>query len=186
MSYIPPKWPIPPDVKWIGVNGYPMAYQDHGSGVPLVLVHGSFCDYRVWPDQIESFSKKHRVINVSLRHYFPEIWDGVGNDFSFAQQADDVGAFIQKLRLGKVHLLGHSRGGVVVIEVAKKHPDLIRTLTLEDASVRLELPETEENLKAAAFRANLLNVTVGSACFPRRPCSVFPRPGYCEPRLAKI
>ena len=155
VSYIPPKWPLPAEVKWIEVNGYPMAYQDHGSGVPLVLVHGSFSDYRVWPDQIDPFSKKHRTINVSLRHYFPEIWDGVGNDFSCAQHANDVCVFIQKLGLGKVHLLGHSRGGVVVIEVAKRHPDLIRTLILEDPSVRLELPETEENLKATAFRTNL-------------------------------
>ena len=90
MSYLPPKWSIPADVKWIEVNGYPMAYQDRGAGPPLVLVHGSFCDYRIWPDQLEPFSKKHRVLSVSLRHYFPELWDGVGNDFSFAQHAEDV------------------------------------------------------------------------------------------------
>jgi len=155
MSYLPPKWSIPADVKWIEVNGYPMAYQDRGAGPPLVLVHGSFCDYRIWPDQLEPFSKQHRVLNVSLRHYFPELWDGVGNDFSFAQHADDVGTFVQKLALGPVHLLGVSRGGAVVIEVVKKYPDFIRTLILADASVRLELPETEENLKATAFRLDL-------------------------------
>jgi len=52
-------------------------------------------------------------------------------------------------------LLGHSRGGLVVIEVAKKHPDLIRSLSLADVQPRLELPETEENLKALAFRSKL-------------------------------
>jgi esterase len=155
VSYIPPKWSIPSDVKWIEINGYPMAYQDSGEGHPLVLVHGSFCDYRIWPDQIGPFSRKHRVLNISLRHYFPELWDGVGHDFSFAQHADDVGTFIQKLALGPVHLLGVSRGGAVVLEVAKKYPDLIRTLILVDASARLELAETEENLKATAFRLNL-------------------------------
>lgn len=155
MSYLPPKWSIPADVKWIEVNGYPMAYQDRGTGPPLVLVHGSFCDYRIWPDQLEPFSKQHRVLSVSLRHYFPELWDGAGNDFSFAQHADDVGTFVKKLAIGPVHLLGVSRGGAVAIEVAKKYPDCIRTLILADASVRLELPETEENLKATAFRLNL-------------------------------
>lgn len=155
MSYVPPKWPMPSDVRSIEVNGYPMAYQDSGGGEPLVLVHGSFCDYRIWSHQLEAFSKKHRVLNVSLRHYFPEIWDGAGSDFSIAQHADDVGAFIQQLALGPVHLLGHSRGGAVVVEVAKKCPELIRTLILADAVVRLELPETEENLKAVAFRSKL-------------------------------
>jgi pimeloyl-ACP methyl ester carboxylesterase len=157
MSYLPPKWPIPFDVKWIDVNGYPMAYQDSGAGAPLVLVHGALCDYRLWPIQLEAFSKKHRVLNVSLRHYFPEVWDGAGNDFSFAQHAHDVGTFIQRLALGPVHLLGHSRGGLVVIEVAKKHPDLIRTLILADVQPRLELPKTEENLKALAFRSKLID-----------------------------
>jgi esterase len=155
MSYLPPKWSIPSDVKWIEINGYPMAYQDSGAGAPLVLVHGTFCDYRMWPSQLKAFSRKHRVLNVSLRHYFPELWDGVGNDFSFAQHARDVGAFIKRLAVGPVHLLGHSRGGAVVLEVAKKYPELIRTLILEDAAARLELPETEENLKAVAFRSNL-------------------------------
>jgi esterase len=155
MSYLPPKWSIPSDVKWIEINGYPMAYQDSGAGAPLVLVHGTFCDYRMWSGQLEAFSRTHRVLNVSLRHYFPELWDGVGGDFSFAQHAWDVGAFIQRLALGPVHLLGHSRGGAVVLEVAKKYPELIRTLILGDAAARLELPETEENRKAVAFRANL-------------------------------
>src|ERR1700676_716777 len=140
MPYLPPKWPIPSDVKWVEVNGYPMAYQDNGEGTPLVLVHGSFSDYRVWPAQLEPFSKKHRVLNVSLRHYFPELWDGAGNDFSIAQHADDVGKFIQNMALGPVHLLGLSRGGAVVIEVAKKFPELVRTLILSDASARLDLP----------------------------------------------
>jgi len=102
MSYLPPKWPIPSDVKWIEVNGYPMAYQDNGAGAPLVLVHGSFCDYRLWLYQLEVFSRKHRVLNVSLRHYFPELWDGKGSDFSIAQHALDVSAFIQQLALARI------------------------------------------------------------------------------------
>lgn len=155
MSYLPPKWSIPSDVKWIEVNGYPMAYQESGAGVPLVLIHGSFCDYRMWPWQLGAFSKKHRVLNVSLRHYFPELWDGAGDDFSIAQHGQDVVTFIQQLGLGPVHLLGHSRGGAVVLEVAKKYPDLIRTLILEDAAAGLERLETEENLKAVAFRSKL-------------------------------
>ena len=64
MSYLPPKWSIPSDVEWIEINGCPMAYQDSGAGAPLILVHGSLCDYRMWPGQLEAFSKKHRVLNV--------------------------------------------------------------------------------------------------------------------------
>jgi pimeloyl-ACP methyl ester carboxylesterase len=155
MSYLPPKWPFPSDVKWIAVNGYPMAYQDSGNGSPLVRVHGIFSDYRHGPHQIEPFARQHRFFRISLRHCFPEIWNGVGSDFSIVQHADDVGAFVTALGCGPVHLLGGSRGGAVAIETAKRHPAIIRSLILCDPSARLQLEETEDNKRAMAFRAKL-------------------------------
>src|SRR5208282_4139395 len=120
-------WPIPSDAKCLQVNGYAIAYRDAGKGVPLVLVHGSLTDYRVWQSNIEVFSAKHRVIAPSLRHYYPEPWDGTGGSFSVQQHAEDLAIFAKTLNLGKVHLLGWSRGGSVVVEVAKHHPETVRT-----------------------------------------------------------
>jgi hypothetical protein len=45
-----PKWSMPQGVKSIEVNGYDMAYQETGSGTPIVLVLGALNDYRVWPE----------------------------------------------------------------------------------------------------------------------------------------
>jgi pimeloyl-ACP methyl ester carboxylesterase len=81
-------WPLPEGIKSVEVNGYPMAYQESGSGTPLVLVHGSMNDYRCWNLQIPAFTAHYRVLAVSLRHYFPEPWDGQGDDFSIPQHAD--------------------------------------------------------------------------------------------------
>lgn len=150
-----PVWPLPEGVKSISVNGYEMAYQESGSGTPLVLVHGALTDYRYWYLLAPEFSKRYRVIAVSLRHYYPERWDGSADDFSYEQHAADVAAFIKKLDLGKVHLLGHSRGGGVVVNVAKTNPEVIRTLTLADASgFESLLPVTPEDQKLAAESAN--------------------------------
>jgi esterase len=80
-------WALPEGVKSIEVNGYHMAYRDEGSGVPLVLVHGAVNDYRVWAGQVPEFAEKYRVIAVSLRHYYPERWNGVGDDFSIEQHS---------------------------------------------------------------------------------------------------
>jgi pimeloyl-ACP methyl ester carboxylesterase len=83
---------------------------------------------------------------VSLRHHYPERWDGQGDDYSIEQHISDVRSFIKKMKLGRVHLLGHSRGGAVALNVAKEHPEVIRTLILEDASgLESLLPETPEN-----------------------------------------
>jgi pimeloyl-ACP methyl ester carboxylesterase len=123
-----------------------MACQDSGTGMPLVLVHGSMNDYRCWNFQIPVFAAHYRVIAVSLRHYFPEPWDGQGADFSILQHADDVAEFTRALDLGPVHLLGHSRGGAVVLNVAARHPAVIKTLILVDASgLEALLPETPES-----------------------------------------
>ena len=80
----------------INVNGYDMAYLDVGEGPPLVCVHGSLCDFRIWSSVLGPLTRKHRVIAVSLRHFFPDHWDGVGDTYSIAQHVDDVIAFIEK------------------------------------------------------------------------------------------
>ena len=77
-------WPLPEGVTSVEVNGYPMAYQERGRETPLILVHGSLNDYRYWNDQIGVFAEYHRVIAVSLRHYFPERWDGRGQTFRYS------------------------------------------------------------------------------------------------------
>ena len=139
-------WQLPPGVTTIEVNGYEMAYQETGSGTPIVLVHGMLNDYRGWSEQVPALAKQFRVIAVSLRHHYPERWDGQGDDYSIEQHIADVGSFIKKMKLGRVHLLGHSRGGAIVLNVAKEHPEVIRTLILEDASgLEALLPETPES-----------------------------------------
>src|SRR6202048_5008606 len=114
------------------VNGYDMAYLDIGKGPPLVCVHGSLCDFRIWSAVLGPLTQKHRVIAVSLRHFFPEHWDGKGDTYTIAQHVDDLIAFIEKLDAGPVDLMGHSRGGHISFRVAQQRPDLLRRLVLAE------------------------------------------------------
>jgi esterase len=149
----PPPWPLPPGIKSIEVNGYPLAYEETGVGPPLVLVHGSLGDLRVWSAQVAQLAERHRVFAISLRHYFPEPWDGRGSTFSIAQHADDVCGFVEALKLDKVHLLGHSRGGTVALVAAVRQPLAIRSLILADASGAPSLlPDTPEGRATARER----------------------------------
>ena len=120
------------------VNGYDMAYLEVGQGPPLVCVHGTLGDFRTWSAVMGPLSKKHRVIALSLRHFFPEYWDGVGDDYRMAQHVADVIAFIEKLDAGPVDLMGHSRGGHISFRAAQRRPDLLRKLVLVEPGGELD------------------------------------------------
>jgi pimeloyl-ACP methyl ester carboxylesterase len=122
----------------LSVNGYEMAYLEVGEGPPLVCVHGTLGDFRTWSAVLGPLSRKHRVISVSLRHFFPEHWDGVGDDYLMSQHVSDVIAFIERLDTGPVDLMGHSRGGHIGFRVARQRPDLLHKLVLAEPGGELD------------------------------------------------
>ena len=139
----------------LAVNGFDMAYLDVGEGRPLVCVHGSLCDVRIWSPVLGPLSKKHRVIALSLRHFFPAHWDGIGDTYSIAQHVDDVIGFIEKLDAGPVDLMGHSRGGHISFRVTQRRPDILRRLILAEPGGELDAtldPEFKPGLSPLAAR----------------------------------
>jgi esterase len=125
-------------MKYARVNDYDMAYIEVGQGRPLVCIHGSFNDFRCWSAMLGPLSREHRVIALSLRHYFPEQWDGRGGKFTIAQHVADVVGFIEGLRAGPVDLIGHSRGGHIAFRVAQQRPELLRKLILAEPGGELD------------------------------------------------
>jgi pimeloyl-ACP methyl ester carboxylesterase len=137
------------------VNGYNMAYLEVGRGPPLVCVHGSLGDFRTWSSVFGPLSKTCRVISVSLRHFFPEHWDGVGDDYSIAQHVTDLIGFIEKLDAGPVDLMGHSRGGHIAFRLAQRRPELLRKLILAEPGGEIDAtldPEFEPGPSPLAAR----------------------------------
>lgn len=129
-------------MKTLHVNGYDMAYLDIGEGRggrrPLLCVHGSLNDFRAWNPVLKPLSAGRRLIVPSLRHCFPEHWDGRGGSFSMAQHVDDVVAFIEELGAGPVDLVGHSRGGHLAFRLALARPDLVDRLVLAEPGGQLD------------------------------------------------
>ena len=152
-----PAWDLPPGVRTLSVNRYPMAFLERGAGPTVVVVHGSLQDYRYWDAQVSSLSPQFRVIAVSLRHYYPERWNGKGDDFSVEQHAKDLAEFIEQLGAGPVYLVGHSRGGRVAFDAARTRPDLIRKLVLMEATLFSLLPVPSATTTADSSRAGRRN-----------------------------
>jgi esterase len=141
------------------VNGYDMTYLEIGRGPPLVCVHGTLGDFRTWSAVFGPLSKKHRVISLSLRRFFPEHWNGVGNDFLMAQHVADVIAFLEKLDAGPVDLMGHSRGGHIAFRVAEQRPELLRRLILAEPGGELDQSLDPAAIPGPSQRASRIAVS---------------------------
>jgi esterase len=147
----------------LAVNGYDMAYLEIGEGRPLVCVHGTLGDFRTWSPVMGPLSKRQRVISVSLRHFFPEHWDGVGDDYRMAHHVADVIGFIEKRGHGPVDLMGHSRGGHIAFRVAQQRPELLRKLVLAEPGGELDitLDPTAATTGSSRFAASAAKVADG-------------------------
>jgi pimeloyl-ACP methyl ester carboxylesterase len=119
----------------MNVNGVSLKYLEQGQGTPVVFVHGSNSDHRIWEPEREVIAQRYRFIAVSQRYFGTDPWPDDGTKFSVATHADDLAAFIRELKAGPVNLVGWSYSGPVIFAVAVRHPELIRSLFLFEPSV---------------------------------------------------
>lgn len=127
-------------LKQVKLNDAVFNYTDKGTGDPVVFIHGGLEDYRTWDAQIDTFSRNHRIITYSRRFNFPNTNTKKLKGFSAKTEAEDLAAFITQLKLGPVHLVGHSYGGLIALFLTRQHPELVRTLTLSEPALISWLP----------------------------------------------
>jgi pimeloyl-ACP methyl ester carboxylesterase len=126
--------------KKVEVNGVHLQYLEDGSGEPVVFVHGTPSDLRIWEPVREEIAKRYQFIAYTQRYFGTEPWPDEGKNFSIATLADDLAKFIKALNAGPVHLVGWSFGGLVAATAAVNDPSLIRSLILYEATVISVLP----------------------------------------------
>ncbi|PZF98001.1 alpha/beta fold hydrolase [Micromonospora deserti] len=114
----------------IEVNGALLAYDDAGSGSPVVLLHAGIADRRMWREQVGVLAARHRVIAVDLRGY----GDSELPPTPFAHH-DDVVGLLDALGLPRAALAGCSFGGAVAIDTALAHPERVTALALFGTAV---------------------------------------------------
>ena len=116
----------------VRVNGVALHYMERGTGIPVIFVHGALDDYRMWEAQIESFSQAYHVIAYSRRYNYPNDNPDIDPDHSAIVEAEDLAALIKKLKLKRVHIIGHSYGALTALFLAVRHPELVRTLVVAE------------------------------------------------------
>lgn len=165
-------------VKTATRDGVKLAYLDVGSGEPaLVFVHGWCSDHTFWPDQIPEFSQRHRVVAVDLRGLGES--DKPAEDSSIDQFSDDVAWLCNEIGLQKPVIVGHSMGGLIALDIARKYPELPRALVFNDA-VMMPVPEqrqplvstTLEGLRSPAYKDVASNFIRGFLFGPESPTAL--------------
>jgi non-heme chloroperoxidase len=119
----------------IRVRGIELHYIEQGQGEPLILLHGGQGDYRSWEPQMEVLSPQYRVISYSRRYNYPNNNPFTAKYHSAYTEADDLAAFIRKLKLGRVHLVGTSIGAFTALVLAVRHPEMVRSLALAEPPI---------------------------------------------------
>jgi pimeloyl-ACP methyl ester carboxylesterase len=110
------------------VNGLKMYYEIHGRGDPLVLLHGGVMGSEGFGPNIEALAKTRQVIAVHLQGHGNT--RDIARPFRYEQLADDVAGLAAKLKLKQVDVLGWSFGGGTAIQLAIRHPSLVRKLVV--------------------------------------------------------
>ena len=125
----------PSAVKYMPANGAQLPYVEQGQGAPVVFVHGALSDHRTWQRQREAVSSRYRAISYTQRYFGNEAWDKGGPKFGVQTHSDDLAAFIRGLNAGPVHLVAWSYGGHIVLNVALKSPELVKSAFVFEPAV---------------------------------------------------
>jgi pimeloyl-ACP methyl ester carboxylesterase len=122
----------PPQTGYAPVNGLEIYYEIHGTGQPLVLLHGAYMTIGTMGEIVPELAKTRQVIAVELQGHGRTA--DIDRPLSYEQMADDVAALLRHLEIEEADVFGYSMGGGVALQVAIRHPEVVRKLVAASSS----------------------------------------------------
>jgi pimeloyl-ACP methyl ester carboxylesterase len=116
--------------EYASVGDLKMYYEIHGTGRPLVLLHGAFMSATIYP----ALAENSQVIAVDLQGHGRTA--DIDRPLTFEQMADDVAALLKQLKIDQTDVFGYSLGGKVGLALAIRHPKLVRRLAIYGATYK--------------------------------------------------
>src|SRR6266536_5672473 len=127
-----------PEAKGTGeyaeVNGINLYYETHGTGRPLILLHGGFGSGEMFGPILPALSERHQVITVDLQGHGRTA--DIDRPIDGRLMAGDIAALIDHLGLERPGLVGYSLGGGVAFFTAVNHPQKVGKLVMASANIR--------------------------------------------------
>jgi pimeloyl-ACP methyl ester carboxylesterase len=121
-------------VTYADVNGIKLHYEIHGSGRPLVLLHGGLGATEMFGPNLPALAKDRQIIGVDLQGHgrTPDI----DRPLSAELMAGDIAGLIEHLKLERPDVMGYSLGGGVAIFLAARDPELVGRLVIVSTPFR--------------------------------------------------
>lgn len=127
--------------RYASVNGLRMYYEIHGTGQPLLLLHGAFLTVEAWGKLLPALAQSRQVIAVELQGHGHTA--DVDRPLTFGQMAEDAAALLRELKVERTDVYGYSMGGTVALALAARHPGLVRKLIVHGSFYNKEGWEPE-------------------------------------------
>jgi pimeloyl-ACP methyl ester carboxylesterase len=118
------------------VNGLDMYYEIHGSGPPLILLHGAYMTIDGMGPLVQGLARTRQVVAVEQQGHGRTA--DVDREITLANQAGDVVGVLDHLGLERADVLGYSWGGYVALETAVRHPGRVDRLVLGAVNTRAD------------------------------------------------
>jgi pimeloyl-ACP methyl ester carboxylesterase len=169
--------------KYAEVNGINLYYETHGSGRPLILLHGGLGSGEMFGPVLPQLAERHQVIAVDLQGHGRTA--DIDRPIDIRLMAGDIAALIDHLRLDKPDLVGYSLGGGVALQTAAQYPAKVRRLVMVSANVRTDAIYAEmraQQGQVSAAAAEFMKETPMYQLYQR----VAPRPEDFPRLLTKI
>ena len=116
------------------VNGINLYYESHGTGRPMILLHGGLASGEMFGPILPALTDRHRVIVPDLQGHGRTA--DIDRPIDVRLMADDIAALIDHLGLEQPDLVGYSLGGGVAFFTAVKYPDKVGKLVMTSANIR--------------------------------------------------
>jgi pimeloyl-ACP methyl ester carboxylesterase len=123
------------------VNGINLYFETHGSGRPLILLHGGLASGEMFGPVLPALAEAHQVIAVDLQGHGRTA--DIDRPIDLRLMADDIVALIDHLGLEEPDLVGYSLGGGVAFETASKYPGKVRRLVVASINLRPDAIDPE-------------------------------------------
>lgn len=128
---------IPVQTGYLPVNGLQMYYEIHGTGQPLVLLHGAFSAIGTSFGQVlPGLAQGRQVVAVELQGHGRTA--DIDRPLTLEGLADDVAAAIDQLGIEPADIFGYSVGAAVALQLVIRHPGAVRKLVLASVTYTLD------------------------------------------------